>query len=319
MTSLDRLFISQGFLFSRYVDDFRFFCSSYEEATNILYVIHEELGRPDHRLNLNAKKTSIVRGITFLQSEFLNPAVSEKREIGKKYTALSNVMIQQFNQFLAEVSDYPEEVEDEADLPPEWRNLAQETARSAVFVDLFRTALQLNEPDTSLLRHLLNRAVTLQITVLTDLVVMSLVRLSVLLPEVIRYLISCAQAITPRQHEYILSHLEGGAHSTNLYCKHWWRYFALKCVSHLSQEVNSRYIDATSISVNDKEIRTAAITSNIEIVRKYKGMWKILDDSELLTLIDASQILTPVERGVFKGILSNEGNHLQSAIAKSNL
>ena len=172
ITNVDKLLISEGVLFIRYVDDYRIFANSPLHAYKQLALLANALLNV-HGLTLQKQKTIIVSSLDF-REKFCR--ISEADEI----TNLSN----RFKAFLALAGiDSPYEDIDYDDLEPEH----QEVIDAFNLEDLLKEELESAVPDQQLIRFLLRRLGQLNNKRCLRLIINSIEVLFTTFPDIIQY------------------------------------------------------------------------------------------------------------------------------------
>jgi len=171
LTDVDKFLLSNGFNFTRYVDDFRIFCASLKEAQKALHELSAYLYR-SHRLALQGGKTRIQTVERFIE-DLEDPA---KLEETAKSTRLAALLEEASADSL--YSSTETVMEDEVEL---------DVAREAL-VELFNFSLAQEPLRLGLTRYVLKRAAYLRIAALQEPILDNLERLGPVLPEIVRYL-----------------------------------------------------------------------------------------------------------------------------------
>lgn len=83
INDVDQFLKSEGVVFTRYVDDYRFFCNSESEAYRVLHLLANSLD-VNHGLTLQPRKTKIVSTYTFLSKYASDPEETEQSRLSVK-------------------------------------------------------------------------------------------------------------------------------------------------------------------------------------------------------------------------------------------
>ena len=313
LTSIDQMLKNRGYKFSRYVDDFRFFAKSFQEASEILYTLHVELGRADHRLTLNSSKTSIITAANFRNSDLLDPDVIEHRSVGKRHKTITKKLVEDFNQILRELDIYPEEVESADELPSDLQDLARVAAQSETFAELFEAALTGPETDLKLARHLIRRSTSFEVATILDLLFANLARLAPCIPEVARYIVTLKEELNPSHFQLLDQFISSGPYATNNYLRRWWLYVVREIYAQVPSQNLKPIMTAISTDAVDKELFLAAINNDIEVIRKYKDSFETLNLRQFCNLCIIINALS--EKRFFKKMVNDGGDPLRIALA----
>lgn len=167
---VDNFLLRKGYVHTRYVDDFRIFCTDINQSLKALHDLTEYL-YTSHRLSLQTHKCNILDLDDFKRKELIDPEELEESSKEEKLEAIST--------FLVNYADF-----DEDDLPD-----IDEIVRDNI-VELFSLSLK-NEPiHLGMLKYLLRRARTLRTGILRELVLENIIRLTPVMREVSQYIIS---------------------------------------------------------------------------------------------------------------------------------
>lgn len=150
LDDVDKFLISRGLTYTRYVDDFRIFCTSEREGVEANHGLCEYLYTA-HRLVLTASKTRLYPLQRFIDRELVDPA--EQEEIGK---------ISKLKALIREIYENSGYVIGLEDLPDSDRN--QATREN--LLELFEGALSARPIHLGLIRYLLRRGKQLRTTAL---------------------------------------------------------------------------------------------------------------------------------------------------------
>src|SRR5438552_1527997 len=90
LADVDNFLLRRGFRHTRYVDDFRIFCASQEEAVRALHALSEYLFTA-HRLSLQAGKSNVLTKRDFMMRELADPEELEREKKEKKIDDLIDI------------------------------------------------------------------------------------------------------------------------------------------------------------------------------------------------------------------------------------
>jgi len=174
ISDIDQLLLSEGAIYVRYSDDFRFFCKSEAEAYKYLTLIARALIE-NHGLTLQQNKTKIVP-IDVFRTKYLRE--NEKREL--------ETLSERFYELLAEIGieDTYGEIDYRA-LRPEF----QEAIDQLNLEGILQEQINEEEPDLSLLKFLLRRLAQLGDTNAIDLIFDNFGKFVPVVRETVEYLL----------------------------------------------------------------------------------------------------------------------------------
>lgn len=170
LIDVDRFLNRNGYIHTRYVDDFRIFCKDINTANAALHELTRYL-HTTHRLALQIHKTRIITPAEFLRKVLLNPKEIENDTIQSK--------IDEISQFVDPYFEY-EELSIE---PP----VIEEIIRKNL-VELFHACIISTPIHYGLAKYLLRRATVLETRVLQSLVLDNFKDLIPIIREVSLYL-----------------------------------------------------------------------------------------------------------------------------------
>lgn len=174
LNDVDTFLLRQGYVHTRYVDDFRIFCPTRTQALKALHDLADYL-YTSHKLALQANKTRILPVTDFARMELLDP---ERLEQNRKTEKINELVTE-----LEETVGYGNFTEE--DLPSEE---VQKLVRENI-LDLFVAALNRRYLPLGLTRYLLHRATELKRNVIQGAVLENLEKLAPVMRDVGNYLI----------------------------------------------------------------------------------------------------------------------------------
>lgn len=184
LNDVDSYLIRKGYIFTRYVDDFRIFAKSKEEALRALHDLTAYLYTA-HRLTLQGHKTKILSLSDFMEKELVDP---EKEELRENIDRINEVL---------------QEYRSGASLPPDLDEMPDEDSineqdRRKIAIDtiamLFDNLLLEEHLQLGLARYLLRRATVLRTKIIFDKVLNNFTRLQPVIRDVCQYLIKTGSA-----------------------------------------------------------------------------------------------------------------------------
>ncbi len=302
---VDSYLIRKGLSHTRYVDDFRIFCRSRDEAIVVLHDLTKYL-YTSHRLVLNDSKTSIVEADEFLATHLMDPGEEEERR-------KLSIMRERVQAMFDLVGEY--EFDDENTAVEDF--LDDEDLKAAVRSNLkmlFDECLQNERLALGIARHILRRATSLRSNVLCDSVFSNLQKLAPVFPHVAQYIKSIKRAARPRGSE-LVDFLENSPLGQLDYCRIW-GLEALCSVSGLATPTDLWMLAETAPQFQTRLMALVAkTTKNIDWVRERKEDWAALGPWDRRGLIYASSILPTDERRPWLGVVENTEDILEKAVA----
>lgn len=172
LSDVDSFLLRKGYVHTRYVDDFRIFCKSAEQAQKALHDLTEYLYTA-HRLTLQSHKTRFFEVVDFIDEELIDPEELENQSQEEKLEALQEF----FNQ-------YQDENEDE-DLEPDVDGIVRDN-----LVELFDACLNQTPIHLGTAKYLLRRATTLRTGLLRESVLNNIDKLAPTMREVAHYIMA---------------------------------------------------------------------------------------------------------------------------------
>lgn len=173
LTDVDNFLLRKGAPHVRYVDDFRIFCTSRQQAISIQHDLTEYLYTA-HRLSLETYKTRVIHVARFSREELRDPEQEERDAKTLRLKALVDE--------LRDITGYDVEPDE---LPEDEKAAAVRES----LAELFEAFVAERPLHLGLARHLLRRALALKTAVIQDRVFESMESLAPVLRDVIRYVI----------------------------------------------------------------------------------------------------------------------------------
>lgn len=190
---VDRLLLSEGIIFTRFVDDYRIFSKTRQEAYKNLSKLANALYDTQHGLTLQAQKTKILTSEEFIK-DILETA--HKKEID----SLSS----RFREILSDLGlDDPYESFNMDDLSDDQKKSLQSLNLEA----LLNEQISKEEFDIPLTKFLINRIGRLKYTNALRKLMNNIDSLHPVLPEIIRYVAEIGEGLSPSTRERVGDHL----------------------------------------------------------------------------------------------------------------
>jgi hypothetical protein len=200
---VDRALLSEGIVFARYVDDYRIFCRSSQEAyqglarlANLLYEMHG--------LTLQAEKTQIMPSERFLKDILESERRKELKALEESFGAILEGL----------GIDDPYQIVEYADLPPEVKRAVD----AMNLCGLLTEEIKHEEPDMALIKMLINRIGWLKVADPVWEILHNLEKLHPAIAEIVRFLARLKDGIPKderaRVGAFLLDKLEGSVIST---------------------------------------------------------------------------------------------------------
>lgn len=186
---VDRLLLSEGVTFTRFVDDYRIFCNSRQDAYKSLSKLANALYDTQHGLTLQAQKTKILSSDDFIKDIL---ETKEKKEIES--------LASKFRNILEDLGlDNPYESFDFDDLKPE----EKERIKGLNLEDLLDRQISKEDFDISMTKFLINRLGQLKHTKVLGKLLKSIDNLHPVLSEIIRYISEIGEGLKPNERERV--------------------------------------------------------------------------------------------------------------------
>lgn len=311
LASMDQTLLSRGFTFKRYVDDYHFFCSSYEEALRVIYTLQFELNKDVHKLVLNSAKTLIYKSKTFVASESVSPAAREVGERRQRYKSKAREALQVLEEERSSPYDRSELTED--DLPNELRESLTSEAVAESFKVLFEQALAEENTDYTMIRHVLTRCKSLRVDTISLSVVKNLTTLTATLPHVCNYLLSVPR-LRRTSRESFKNYLMRGSYSFLPYFRKWMSFVLTSRPDLLGLELSAEVLKVWGKTEPIYSLNAACIEGDKEYIRSKKDIFKQLDPRLRRDTLWACRLLPSGERKAVKTEVGNAGDIVDRAV-----
>jgi hypothetical protein len=186
---VDRLLLSEGIVFTRFVDDYRIFCNSRQEAYKNLSKLANALYDTQHGLTLQAQKTKILPSDEFIKDVL---ETAEKKEIES--------LASRFREILSDLGlDNPYESFDINDLKPE----EKERLKGLNLESLLEVQIPKEDFDIPMTKFLINRLGQLGRAAVVDKLLKNIDNLHPVLAEIIRYITEIGEGLSGGERERV--------------------------------------------------------------------------------------------------------------------
>jgi hypothetical protein len=310
LDDVDKYLMSKDYVYTRYVDDFRIFCSTRRQAITALHDFSEYLYFA-HRLTLQSEKTKVLPVEAFISSELEDP---EWLEDQRKTDRINELMRQ-----MAQSKPYPnfsEEDTEEELSKEEMRELVKETIS-----ELLDIAVKSHPLPLGLARYLLRRATKLDTSLIYNKVLDSLEILSPVFRDVMLYLIKTSNArnieIAGKYFAELITQSDIG----------FLPYIQLWVIEALYQEpkfvTQKTAFQLAQSTQNVLGFRPSALIAKtygrLEWVRQHKEDWNSQNPSDKRAIIWAASALSKDEARHWLSSLAASEDILDASIAKATL
>lgn len=299
LSDVDNFLLRKGYVHTRYVDDFRVFCKTQQEAHRALHDLTEYLYTA-HRLSLQSNKTKFFKVTDFISQELIDPEEIENKTKEEKLEAIKDF----FNQ-------YEDHAEDDV---PDIGEIIRDN-----LVELFEACLFSRPMHLGTVKYLLRRATALRTSVLIELVLDNIDKLVPVIREAAQYVVATTSA---RNAAKIGRRFHDGCRSTD--------YGFLPIVRtwliHVLQEMKGSTLkdDITRVCEEYREslgLRPYALLarkhSYMDWVREQKETWLNNAPWDRRAVIWAAKALSTDEMNYWLRRVQNAGDILDKAIAES--
>ena len=305
LIDVDNFLLRQNVPYTRYVDDFRIFCTSRKQAIMLKHDLAEYLFSA-HRLSLESSKTSITYVDRFVKEELSDPEESEQQ-------ARVDRMSQLFKEIVDENGPYWFEGLDEGS-EEELLNQAQKES----FIALFKECVERRPLQLGLARYLLRKGLKSRTNVLNSLVFENIEALAPALRDTIRYLAgTLPKTQAAERGKQILTFCKESDVGALPFVRMW-----ILELFYRRPELcpASEAIALAEESTADLGYRPAALLAGahkqVDWVRARKETWRNYEPWGRRALIWSASVLPKGERRPFLSMVAEQGDLLDAAIAK---
>lgn len=177
MADIDKKIISNTTSFTRYVDDMHVYFDTFEEASFFLHELTKYL-YSNHRLVLSTEKTFIDNNKNFIENYFEDEESIEQEAIHQNLADTTE------SRYYDPYGFYIPEIPEFEDL----ESSAQFSVRSETYREIFERALQFEQIDLGIMRHLLRKAGKYKVRSILPLVFSNFRTLLPIIREIVVYL-----------------------------------------------------------------------------------------------------------------------------------
>lgn len=313
MIDLDRKVLGTTRDYVRWVDDFRIFFPSHEEAQAFLHEFTAYL-HDNHRLVLSGEKTRIIPVETYKKVHEQNDAEREKRILEAKGQALA--LEEHYEDLIGDAGPYgdpAEEFDEEKfeELLEEFRKDKKFEIASGAYKDLLHEELEKDRPDFTLIRRILRNAKAYRIRSILPDVLAQFDRLIPLTREVCLYLDRVLNKTGAEKIEAELHAISESPSAALPYVNMW-----LAWLFSSDSFSDPRFAVLGRMIANLRDQALFAITSrDLAWVKSHKNGLDTLGPYEKRAVLFTSQILSVDERRVWLGIAKERGDILEQVLA----
>ena len=177
MGDIDKKIISHTTSFTRYVDDIHAYFDTFEQASFFLHELTKYL-YSNHRLVLSTEKTFIDNNQNFIENHFEDDESKEQQAIHQNLADTTE-------------SDYYDPYGFDTFIIPEFKDLESGeklTVRSETYNGIFKKALEFEQIDFGIIRHLLRKSAKYKVRSILPLIFSNFRKLLPIIREIIVYL-----------------------------------------------------------------------------------------------------------------------------------
>jgi hypothetical protein len=305
LTDVDNFLRRQNVPHVRYVDDFRIFCNSRKHAIETKHALAEYLFAV-HRLSLESSKSSLQEVGVFLTEELSDPEEREKQARADKLSEILNEISDQYSGYSFEEPDETTQV----------KLLSQ--AQQESFIELFEQCVNKPPLHLGLARHLLRKARSGRTVLLNNVVFDHLETLAPVMRDVVRYLaITIPKRQAPERGQELLDFCKVSDVGNLPFVRMW-------ILDLLTQRPD--LCGPAEALGNAEEMQTvlglrpsallAKAHKQIDWVRARKETWRNHEPWDRRALIWSTSVLPGGERRPFLSMVAQQGDILDSAVAK---
>ncbi len=306
LDDVDKRLLSKNLKFTRYVDDFRVFCKSKDEALRVLQDLTEYL-YTSHRLSFQSHKTNIIDIAIFVKKELKDPKEEEEKI---KITSIDDFIVDHLNETGYVITE--DDIDSDIKAKVTINNLSS----------LFEQCLNRPYLRLGFARYLLRRAAKLRTRKIYSIVLENLEELSPVFRDVCIYLIKTLNdSVSETVKGSLMDFLVNNDYGKLPYVRMWALDLFVKKPNLLSFE---EALSLAEDSRRDLGLRPAALLAreynNIGWVRGHKENWSCHNPWERRAIIWAASVLTMDERKPWLGTIKDSTSDvLEKAVAINSL
>lgn len=307
LNDVDTFLLRRDVAHTRYVDDFRIFCMSHQQAVMILHDLSEYLYTA-HRLVLNESKTRIITTESFITGELRDPEEEEEQS----RLSLLQQQIEQLYELIGDygaaldASDPLEDLLDDGDL---------KRAMLTNIAVLFDGCLQEDRLHLGIARHLLRRAAHLRTNIISQTVFDNIRTLVPVLRDVSNYMISTKRASLSHARSFV-EFLLNNPFGQLPFARLWGIHTMLSVNGMADGDTLKRLADGTQEYGRSLAALIAKKYGFVDWVRERKENWSNFGPWDRRALLYAATALPRDERGSWLGVVEESGDLLDAAVAK---
>jgi hypothetical protein len=303
LNDVDNFLIRNGIKHTRYVDDFRIFCNSFEQALKALHDLTEYL-HLSHRLSVQDSKTIIKTKDEFKNKDLYDPELNELFEKRNK--------ISEFIDSLNLPSFFNEEdieIDDDQDA---------EFTRDAI-KDLFDEMIKNKNINYGLARYLLRRSSTLRTRIILQLVLDNLEDLLPVYRDVIHYILSVYDKSKPDQvSNSLIYFIKHSNYRFIPFVQYWTIDALLRNIEFCSFETFIEIVDNSNKEISERMMALVAKQyDSIDWLRSRKENWKNTSEWTQRAIIWSSSVLPKDERNHWLSHVEQSASKNTSLLAKA--
>jgi len=305
MNDVDGRLLRRGLEFTRYVDDFRIFCRTYEDAVLVLHDLCDYLYTA-HRLTLNASKTRIDSCEDFIERELRDPEEEEERGEFRRLSELIDELLESvgYDAFI-ESDSFDDLIDDDTKKKAIRDNIAE----------LFEACVKMDKLHLGIARHLLRRASHLRTNVLNRIAIGNLRALVPVLRDVANYL-KATSKVTVTKKKKIIRFFETDALGSLAFGR-MWGIEIIRSIDGLADSQTAMRLAESS--PKDIASRLEALVAErfqiVDWVRERKENWSTFGSWERRAVIFSASALPRDERNSWLGMIEEGGDSLDAAVA----
>ncbi len=298
---VDDHLMTKGYVHTRYVDDFRVFCTSYRQAREALHDLTKYLFHA-HRLALQSAKTFTFKTATFVAKHLENPGFLARQRKTEKMAELVEA--------LKHASGYAVTVDDLSD--DSEAAVTRETLR-----ELFGECVAGRPLRLGVARYTLRNAASVRTAELQPLVIANLEILTPVLRDAMIYLM---RSRSPHTAKTVAESLIKFAKQSNLsFSPFVWEWVAHVLLSKFARDspaaIKRCVAGARQYIGYRSEALAARAYANVAWVRQHKETWNSMAAWDRRALIAAGSVLSADERTHWLASVQTAGDPLDQAVA----
>jgi hypothetical protein len=303
LNDVDLYLIRNGIKHTRYVDDFRIFCNSHEQAVKAIHDLTEYL-HIAHRLSIQDSKTIIKSKYEFRNKDLYDPELDESFEKQNKISEFIDSL------------DLPSFIsEEDIDIGDE-----QDAAFTReVIHDLFEEMLTKENVNFGLARYLLRRASALRSRIILQQALDNLEILIPVLREVINYIINVYDKKSPKQvGNKLIKFIRNSEYKSIPVIQYWTLDALIRNKDFCDLDEISDIINNSNKEISERMMALAAKQYNlVDWVKSRKENWKNASEWAQRAIIWSSSILPKDERNHWLSHVEKASSINTSLIAKA--